>query len=201
MGTPHPYVPFKFCNAIFSSLHSLSHPKIRGTQKLVTACFIWPNINTNVYKWARFCLQCQYSKVHWHIVSPMSTFANPNTRFNHVHVDLVDPLPLSQGCWYLLMCVDRFTQWPETIPVTDNAPKQQHMDSWVAGFQDLGFLQSFVLTEVSSLNLPPNRTSWIYSHYNNCLAIIPVQMDFLKDFIVNWKWLWKQGETRLMDDH
>ena len=109
MGIPHPYVPFKFCKAIFNLLHSFEHPGIRATQKLLTTPFIWPNINSDVCKWTRSCLQCQRSKVHQHTVSPMSTFANPDARFDHVHVDLVGPLPLSQGCRYLLMRVDRFT--------------------------------------------------------------------------------------------
>ena len=97
-GTPRPYVPSKFRRAIFDSLHSLSHPGIRATQKLITARFIWPNINSDVRKWARSCLQCQRSKVHRHTASPMSTFANPDARFDHVHVDIVGPLPPSQSC-------------------------------------------------------------------------------------------------------
>ena len=97
-GMPRPYVPFKFRRAIFDSLHSLLHPGIRATQKLIAACFIWPNINSDVRKWARSCLQCQRSKVHRHTVSPMSTFVNPDACFDHVHIDLVGPLPSSQGC-------------------------------------------------------------------------------------------------------
>ena len=77
-GTPCTYVPSKFRKTIFDSLHSLSHPGIRATQKLITTRYIWPNINSDVRKWARSCLQCQRSKVHRHTVSPMSTFATPD---------------------------------------------------------------------------------------------------------------------------
>ena len=38
----------------------------------------------------------------------MFTFAKPDACSDHVHVDLVGPLPLSQGCRYLLTCVDHF---------------------------------------------------------------------------------------------
>ena len=94
-GTPHPYVSLKFCRTMFDSLHSLSDPGIR---KLITARYVWSNINSDVQKWACSCSQCQRSKVHRHTVSPLSTFANPDACFDHIHIDLVGPLPPSQSC-------------------------------------------------------------------------------------------------------
>ena len=40
-GTPHPYVPEHFRRIVFNSLHDLSHPGVRATQRLVTARFVW----------------------------------------------------------------------------------------------------------------------------------------------------------------
>ena len=47
-GTPCPYVPQQFRRTVFNSLHDLSHPGIRASQRLVTARFFWPGMNTDV---------------------------------------------------------------------------------------------------------------------------------------------------------
>ena len=61
-GVPRPYVPSKFRRTVFDSLHSLAHPGVRATQKLVTMRYVWPNINKDVRHWTRLCLQCQKNK-------------------------------------------------------------------------------------------------------------------------------------------
>ena len=136
-GVQRPYVPRSFRKAIFDILHDMSHPGIRATQHLVTSRFVWPNINTDVRKWACTCPQCQRVKVHTHTAAPLATFATPDARFDHVHIDLVGPLPPSKGFMYLLTCVDHFTQWPEATPIADcsaDTVARAFVHTWISRF-------------------------------------------------------------------
>lgn len=114
-----PFVPVVDRRKIFSSLHSISHPGIKATVKLVEERYVWPGMKADVRSWAKQCLSCQRSKVTRHTQSKLGTFIPPNARFEHVHLDIVGPLPPSEGFHYCLTCVDRFSKWPEAYPLVD----------------------------------------------------------------------------------
>ncbi|BHF64509.1 hypothetical protein SprV_0200751400 [Sparganum proliferum] len=101
VSTPfhRPYVPASMRRAGFQTLHGLSYPGIRVSQKLLAE--------------------------------------SPDGRFNHVHLDVAGPLPPSNGYTHLLTCVDRYTRWPEAIPLPNvqaEAIVKAFVSRWVAIF-------------------------------------------------------------------
>lgn len=112
-----PFITKDFRRAVFDSVHSLSHPGMNATIKLATQRFVWPSIKSDCRKWTRSCLACQKSKITRHNWTPVGNFAPPSARFDHIHIDLVGPLPISDGFRFCLTCVDRFSRWPEAVPL------------------------------------------------------------------------------------
>ncbi|BHF66492.1 hypothetical protein SprV_0200950900 [Sparganum proliferum] len=94
-------------------------------------------MNKDVKAWARSCLSCQRNKVHRYNKSPPGTFPSPDARFSHVHLDVVGPLPPSNGFTHLLTCVDRYTRWAEAIPLPNmqaGTIVKAFVSRWVAMF-------------------------------------------------------------------
>lgn len=132
-----PYIPPQYRQLVLQTIHGLAHPGIRTTRRLVTDRFVWTNINKDVQTYVKSCLQCQRSKVHRHTKAPFEKFVVPNCRFRHVHIDLVGPLPPSNGNRYLLTAVDRFSRWPEAIALPDMTAEtvaRALCESWISRF-------------------------------------------------------------------
>ncbi|GFX12740.1 pro-Pol polyprotein [Trichonephila clavipes] len=99
------------------SIHNSAHPAVRTTSKLGRNHFVWPSINKYFTVWALQCILLQCSKVHRHTVVPLQNFSDTSTKFDHVHIDLIGPLPPSQGATFCMNAIDQFTRWAEATPI------------------------------------------------------------------------------------
>ena len=85
----------------------------------------------------RTCHSCQASEIGRHTKAPLSPFEPPDRRLGDVHVDVVGPLSPSDGNTYLFTVVDRFTRWPEVIPLYNAEAvtcAKALLNSWIARF-------------------------------------------------------------------
>ena len=116
---PRPFVPKLLRYKVFENFHNLSHPGTRATLKLIKKRYVWPNMNKDITTWVRTCMKCQQSKVVRHCIKPISQYPLPESRFDHINIDIIGPLPPSDGFQYCLICIDRFSRWPEVMFLKD----------------------------------------------------------------------------------
>ncbi|CAB0015814.1 unnamed protein product [Nesidiocoris tenuis] len=136
-GIIRPFVPTPLRAVIFRHFHGISHPGARATARLISERFVWPSMQKDIKHWSRHCHHCQSSKIHRHEKSPLVPFLKPNARFACIHIDVVGPLPNSNGFVYLLTCIDRFTKWIEALPMTDQMAATvatTFFNGWVSRF-------------------------------------------------------------------
>ena len=136
-GPARPYIPRQFRQQLFSHYHSLNHPGIIGTHRIISRRAVWPGMRRDIKEWTRTCLPCQAAKVTRHTRTPLQPIPTPTDRFHTVHIDLVGPLPPSRGHRYLLTCVDRTTRWGTAIPMQDSTAEctaAHFLSGWVAQF-------------------------------------------------------------------
>ncbi|GBN15378.1 Gag-Pol polyprotein [Araneus ventricosus] len=77
----------------------------------------------------------EIKKIQMHTKTPLGTFSLPDARFTHI--DIVGPLPPSVGRNYLLTIIDRFSRWPEAIPIPNMRAKticRAIVDTWISPF-------------------------------------------------------------------
>lgn len=136
-GTVRPFIPKQLRRRAFDSIHRLSHPGVKASKKLIRKRYVWPQMDKDIAIWTKNCINCQRSKVHRHTVQSPMHFPSTDKRFEHVHIDIVGPLPASQNFRYLFTMIDRFSRWTEAVPTTDTLADTiatAFYTSWIARF-------------------------------------------------------------------
>ncbi|GBL79657.1 hypothetical protein AVEN_18202-1 [Araneus ventricosus] len=85
----------------------------------------------------RSCIRCQRAKVTQNTRSSIGTFVLPNARFVHIRIDFIGPLLPSDGNKLYMTIPDRFTRWPDVIPMPDMTAEttaRALMYGWISRF-------------------------------------------------------------------
>jgi transposase InsO family protein len=137
----------------------------------------------DVKLWALQCTPCQTSKVGRHTRAKIATIPT-SERFHTVHIDLVGPLPPSNGFRYLCTMVDRFTGWVEAVPLVTmdtEATARAFIEHWVGRFgvpsvliSDRGAQFESALWQIvmNILGIKRNRTTAYHPSANGAIEIV-----------------------------
>ena len=118
-GRRRPLVPLLWQRKVFQAVHSLAHPGVRVTRRLLAGRFVWKGMAADAGQWCRECAACRKAKITTHTTAPVQPIPVPSQRFTHVHADLVGPLLVSSGSHsHVMTIIDRSTRWVEVLPLS-----------------------------------------------------------------------------------
>jgi cleavage and polyadenylation specificity factor subunit 1 len=136
--SPRPLIPAAHRRQVFNAFHSLGHPGVKATGRVIGTRVTWPYMKRDVAAWVRDCQACSRAKVTRQPAVAVQPIPVPSQRFSHIHVDFVGPLTTSkEGFRYLFTIIDRTSRWLEAIPMATmdtDACVEALISNWIARF-------------------------------------------------------------------
>lgn len=103
--SPHdirPFVSKLFRHQVFNVFHNLNHLNDKITAKIIGQRYVWPSMRKDIRDVAKTCTQCQRVKIGRHVNMQPETFSHTDSRFNHVHIDIIGPMTSKEGYTHCL---------------------------------------------------------------------------------------------------
>ena len=110
-------LPPAYRQAAIKALHEDTHAGRQQTIKMASNRYIWPGLWGVIKKFVKSCPVCQRVKINKHKQVKPGSFLTEKTPFETVYIDLVRPLPEAEGFKYILMAIDRASQYPIAMPL------------------------------------------------------------------------------------
>lgn len=89
----------------------------------------------DIREWAK--IQCQRAKIGRYIHLQSETFPHTDSRFDHVHIDIIGPMISDDDYTYCLTMIDRFSRQPEVIPIKNHQAEtvaKAFFTHWISRF-------------------------------------------------------------------
>ena len=115
-GVVRPYILKRLRETAFNVVHGLSHPSGRNTSCKLKEKYVRSCMKKDTLTWARECVPCQRAKIQRHNRLTPQSIDVPDSRFNHIHMDII-VLPPINGIRYCLTIIDRFSRRPVAVPL------------------------------------------------------------------------------------
>ena len=135
---PKILVPSCYQRAVFNHFHNVAHFGYKACFALINKTHYWPNFKRDIQIWSRECPSCQKNKIARHTSSYLSRLPIPSKRFSHIHVDLIGPFNRQDDNTSLFTIIDRWSGWPEAIPVPDKCSAKNLakilINCWISRF-------------------------------------------------------------------
>ena len=123
MSLPRPYLPKALRLKVMKTLHGLGHLSVKESVRRISTYYYWNEMRAEITRFCQTCHGCQATKPTKFKPPSLGHFEVPDDRFSHIHMDIVGPLPESQGYKFLLTTIDRTTRLFSALPVKDTSAK------------------------------------------------------------------------------
>ena len=111
-------VPLSHRNEILHEYHDNSnHHSVDKMFATLRMKYYWTFMYRSVKTYVKLCKTCQAAKIGSAATAPLMSIAPQSGPLERWHSDILGPLPESNGCKYLLLCVDSFSRFIEAFPL------------------------------------------------------------------------------------